>query len=130
VTIGRAHPGTDYLGDLRREIASCAAHSADKPGPECARREDRRYLTSDTALTDGEDTVRFTHRWMRVENVQAYNRCSEGIEIYRVTQVRGFLVVTSARQGGPKAAPGPSPTLPTQTLDDLHAATVHQIKAA
>jgi hypothetical protein len=129
VTIGRAHPGIDYLADLRREIATCAAHSTDKPEL-CADREDRRYLTTDAALADGEDTVRFTHRWMRVEKVQAYDRCDEGIEIYRVTQVRGFLVVSTTHSGGPKAAPGPSPELPLQTLDELQAATVHQLKAA
>jgi hypothetical protein len=129
VTIGRVHPGTDYLGDLRREIASCAAQSSEIPAL-CAGRDDRRYLTSDTALIDGEDTVRFTHRWMRVESVQAYDRCVEGIEIFRVTAVRGFLVVTTTHSGGPKAAPGPSPNLPTATLDELQSLTVHQIKTA
>jgi hypothetical protein len=81
-------------------------------------------------VADGEDTVRFTHRWMRVENVQAYDRCSEGIEIFRVTQVRGYLVVTSASRGGPKVLLGASPELPTRALDELHAATVHRIKTA
>jgi hypothetical protein len=104
VTIGWVRPGIDYLADLRRELATCAAHSTDKP-PLCADREDRRYLTTDAALADGEDTVRFTHRWMRVEKVQAYDRCDEGIEIYRVTQVRGFLVVSTTHQVGPRQPP-------------------------
>ena len=128
VMINRARVGVDYLADLRREIATCTAHLAEKP-PLCQDRENHQFLQADSAVTNGEDTVRFTHRWMRVENLQGYDRCTEGVEALRVTQVRGLIVISRSSLGG-YLFHGDTPPLPLTTLDELLAETVLKIKAA
>lgn len=128
VSIGEAQPGVDYLWELRREIAACTTHAAAIPA-DCSHRPDQ-FLQSDSALTDGEDTLRITHRWSGVENVQAYNRCVERIETLRVTQTRGLLVISRAANGVPKQSIGDAPALPDDVLDELHADVVRNIKRA
>jgi hypothetical protein len=75
----------------------------------------------DSAVAEGEDTVRLTHRWMRDVDFRGRGRCIEGVEAMRVTQVRG-LVVISASTGGE--------TMPLDVLDALQAETVRAVKAA
>lgn len=129
VTINRTRAGVDYLTELRREIVTCTAHLTDKPAL-CADRENRQFLQADSASTEGEDTVRITHRWMRVEKLQGYDRCTEGVEAIRVTQVRGLIVISSAERGAWWGLERDTPPMPLSTLDDLLAETVRRIKAA
>ncbi|WP_231969148.1 hypothetical protein [Mycobacterium sp. E735] len=128
VMIGRAHAGDDFLTDLRREIATCTAHLADKPAL-CGDRENRQTLETDSAVAEGEDTVRLTHRWMRVVDVRGHGVCGEGVEALRVTLVRGLIVVSSSSDGG-WLFKGDTPPLPLSALDELLAETVRRVKAA
>jgi hypothetical protein len=128
VTINRARAGVDYLADLRREIATCAAHLADRPAL-CGDRDARQSLNADSAVAEGEDTVRITHRWLRVEKVQGYDRCVEGIEALRIAQVRGLIVTSSTSDSSAKQKIG-DPPLPLGRLDELLAETVRSVKAA
>lgn len=128
VMIGRAHTGDDFLADLRREIGMCTAHLAEKPAV-CGDRENRQALQTDSAVAEGEDTVRLTHRWMREVDVRGHGVCGEGVEALRVTQVRGLIVVSSSSDGG-WLFKGDTPPLPLSTLDELLAETVRRVKAA
>ena len=120
VMIKRPRVGVDYVAELRREIARCTAHLTDKPAV-CADRDNSQSLQVDSAVAEGEDTVRLTHRWMRDVDFRGRGRCIEGVEAMRVTQVRG-LVVISASTGGE--------TMPLDVLDALQAETVRAVKAA
>ena len=128
VAISRAHAGDDFRSDLRREIADCTAHLTEKPA-RCGDRENRQSLQTDSVMTEGEDTVRFTHRWMREVEIRGNSMCGEGVETMRVTQVRGLIVMASASLGG-YLFRGDTPPLPLSTLDELLAETVRNIKAA
>lgn len=128
VTISRAHAGDDFLADLRREIATCTGRLAEKPAV-CGDRENRQSLQTDSAVADGEDTVRLTHRWMREVEVRGHGECGEGVEALRVTAVRGLIVISSSSDGG-WLFKGDAPPLPLNTLDGLLAETVRRIKAA
>ncbi|WP_231987400.1 hypothetical protein [Mycobacterium sp. E2238] len=128
VMIGRAHVGDDFLADLRREIGTCTKHLADKPAV-CGDRENRQFLQTDSAVAEGEDTVRITHRWMREVDVRGHTVCGEGVEALRVSQVRGLIVISSASDGG-WLFKGDTPPLPLSTLDELLAETVRRIKTA
>lgn len=97
--ISRAHVGDDFLTDLRREIASCTAHLTEK-STMCGDRENRQLLQEDSAVAEGVDTVRLTHRWMRDVDVRGHSVCGEGVEAIRVAQVRGLIVISSASKGG------------------------------
>ncbi|WP_459953762.1 hypothetical protein, partial [Mycobacterium avium] len=99
VVISRAHVGDDFLTDLRREIASCTAHLTEK-STMCGDRENRQLLQADSAVAEGVDTVRLTHRWMRDVDVRGHSVCGEGVEAIRVAQVRGLIVISSASKGG------------------------------
>lgn len=127
VMIGRAQAGDDFLADLRREIGTCTARLAEKPAV-CGDRENRQALQTDSALAEGEDTVRLTHRWMREVDVRGHSMCGEGVEALRVTQVRGLIVVSSSSAGG-WLFKGDTPPLPLSALDELLAETVRRIKA-
>ncbi len=128
VMISRALVGDDFLADLRREIATCAAQLAEKPAV-CGDRENRQSLQTDSAVAEGEDTVRLTHRWMREVDVRGHGVCGEGVEALRVAQVRGLVVISSSSDGG-WLFKGDTPPLPLSTLDELLAETVRRIKAA
>lgn len=129
VSINQAQPGVDYLAQLRREITACAPHVTEFP-TQCGYMPNRQFLQSDSVVAEGEDTLRITHRWIRVENVQAYDRCVERIEALRVTQLRGLLVISRAVEGGPKQRLGDTPLLSLSSLDEAQASTVRRIKAA
>lgn len=128
VMISRAHAGDDFVADLRREIDQCTTHLAEKPAV-CGDRENRQSLQTDSAVAEGEDTVRITHRWMREVDVRGHTVCGEGVEALRVSQVRGLIVISSASDGG-WLFKGDTPPLPLSTLDELLAETVRRIKAA
>ncbi|OBF03057.1 hypothetical protein A5730_22570 [Mycobacterium sp. ACS4054] len=128
VTIARPHAGDDFVADLRREVGTCSAHLGEKP-PVCADRENHQALQADSAVAEGEDTVRLTHQWMREVEVRGHAQCGEGIEALRVTQVRGLIVISSSSVGG-WLFNGDAPPLPLNTLDELLAKTVRTIKAA
>lgn len=128
VMISRAHPGDNFLADLRREIAACTAHLGEKPAV-CGDRENRQALQTDSAVAEGEDTVRLTHRWMREVEVRGHGVCGEGVEALRVSQVQGLIVISSSTVGG-WLFKGDTPPLPLGTLDELLAETVRTIKAA
>ncbi|MEE6169763.1 hypothetical protein [Mycolicibacterium sp. 120322] len=128
VRIARAGAGVDYLSELRREIATCTAHLVDKPAL-CSGRDIDQVLDSDSAVADGVDTVRVSQRWLRVQNVQGYDRCVEGAGAFRIAQLRGLIVISSAEADVVKGTIG-NPTLPLSTLDELAAQTVHAINTA
>ncbi|MGV0047783.1 hypothetical protein ACRU43_00975 [Mycobacterium colombiense] len=125
--ISRTHVGDDFLTDLRREIADCTQHLDDRPSV-CADRENRQFLQADSAVAEGEDVVRFTHRWMREVEVRGHSVCGEGVEAMRVAQLKGLVVIASASDGG-WLFKGDTPPLPLSTLDELLAETVRRIKA-
>ncbi|WP_458319031.1 hypothetical protein [Mycolicibacterium brisbanense] len=126
--ISRALPGTAALAEVRREITTCTAHLTDIPAL-CAGHDMHQTLDTDSAVADGEETLRVTQRWLRVENVQGYDRCAEGTDALRITQVRGLIVISSTHATVVKGTLG-DPALPTSSLDQLQAQTVHAIKAA
>lgn len=128
VKISRALAGDNFLADLRAEIASCTAHLAEKPTV-CGDRQNRQFLQTDSAVAEGEDTVRLTHRWMREVDVRGHGVCGEGVEALRVAQVRGLIVISSSSDGG-WLFKGDTPPLPLSSLDELLAETVRKIKAA
>lgn len=128
VSIDRARPGSDYLTELRREIAICTAHLADK-AESCTYGDSRQSLDSDSTLVEGVDTLRITHQWNRVEKVQGYDRCVAGVEALRVTQVRGLIAIARTYAVSAKGPLG-NPRLPLSSLDELVAQTVRAIKAA
>lgn len=128
VMIGRSLVGGKFLADLRREIATCTAHLAEKPAV-CGDRENSQSLQTDSAVAEGEDTVRLTHRWMREVDVRGHGVCGEGVEALRVTEVRGLVVISSSSFGG-WLFKGDTPPLALSTLDELLAETVRRIKAA
>ncbi|WP_231990646.1 hypothetical protein [Mycobacterium sp. 852002-30065_SCH5024008] len=128
VMISRAHAGDNFLADVRREADACAAHMAEKPAV-CGDRQNRQSLQTDSAVAEGEDTVRLTQRWMRDIEVRGHGMCGEGVEALRVTQVRGLIVISSSSDGG-WLFKGDTPPLPLSTLDELLAETVRRIKAA
>jgi hypothetical protein len=127
VTIDRARAGIDYLAQLRREIEICTTHLADTPEL-CKDRHFHQSLDSDSAVTDGEDVLRITHRWIRVEKVQAYDRCVEGAQALRIAQTRGLIVISRVDYSVVKGGVGDPPLL-LGTLDDLIARTVRAIRA-
>jgi hypothetical protein len=128
VEISQALPGTAALAEVRREIATCTAHLTDIPAL-CSGHDMHQTLDTDSAVADGEETIRITQRWLRVENVQGYDRCAEGTDALRITQVRGLIVISSADATVVKGTLG-DPALPTSSLDQLQAQTVHAIKTA
>jgi len=128
VTIDRARAGIDYLAQLRREIATCTTHLAETP-EQCTDRHFHQSLDSDSAVADGENVLRITHRWIRVEKVQGYDRCVEGAQALRIAQVRGLIVISRVDYSVVKGGVGDPPLL-LGTLDDLIAQTVRAIKAA
>ncbi|WP_245839710.1 hypothetical protein [Mycobacterium aquaticum] len=128
VAISRALPGTAALAEVRREIATCTAHLTDIPAL-CSGHDMHQTLDTDSAVADGEETIRITQRWLRVENVQGYDRCAEGTDALRITHVRGLIVISSADAAVVKGTLG-DPALPTSSLDQLQAQTVHAIKTA
>lgn len=127
VTIHRARPSVDHLTELRRDIADCTARLAEKPVL-CANRDNHQSLQADSVLTDGADTVRFTHRWLRDGDARGFPVCSEGVEAMRVSQLGDLLIISSAGTGG-YLFKG-DPPLPLDTLDELQAETVRRIHAA
>lgn len=96
--ISRAHGGDDFLGDLRHEIADCSSHLAERPAV-CGDRNNQQFLQADSAVAEGEDAVRFTHRWMREVEVRGHSVCGEGVEAMRVAQLKGLVVIASASDG-------------------------------
>lgn len=128
VMISRAHAGDNFLADLRTEIATCTPHLAEKPTV-CGERQNRQSLQTDSAVAEGEDTVRLTHRWMREVDVRGHGVCGEGVEALRVAQVRGLIVISSSSVGG-WLFKGDTPPLPLSNLDEVLAETVRRIKAA
>ncbi|OBA83588.1 hypothetical protein A9W99_07565 [Mycobacterium sp. 1164966.3] len=127
VIIKRAGIGVHYLADLRREIATCTAQLSKKPAV-CADRPNSQFLQADSAVAEGEDTVRLTHRWMRELSVRGHGMCSEGVEAMRVSQVRGLIIISSSSKGGVFGTE--TPPLALNTLDELLAETVRRVKAA
>lgn len=127
VAIHRAGPGVDYLADLRRDLASCAARLSEKPAL-CANRDSNQSLQTDSAVIEGEDTVRFTYRWTGVAEIRGAPACSAGIEAVRATQIGDLVIISSAGTGGPFFKGDAA--LPLETLDALQAETVHRVKAA
>jgi hypothetical protein len=128
VTIDRAHAGVDYLAQIRREISTCTTHLAENPN-QCTYAHFQQSLDSDSAVAEGENILRITHRWIRVEKVQAYDRCVEGAQALRIAQVRGLIVISRVDYSVVKGEVGDPPLL-LGTLDDLIAQTVRAVKAA
>lgn len=126
--ISRAHGGDDFLGDLRHEIADCSSHLAERPAV-CGDRNNQQFLQADSAVAEGEDAVRFTHRWMREVEVRGHSVCGEGVEAMRVAQLKGLVVIASASDGG-WLFKEDTPPLPLSTLDELLAETIRRIKGA
>jgi hypothetical protein len=128
VTIDRARAGIDYLAQIRREIITCTIHLAETP-EQCTYAQFHQSLAADSTVADGEDILRITHRWIRVEKVQGYDRCVEGAQALRIAQVRGLIVISRVDYSSVKGEVG-DPPLILGTLDELIAQTVHTVKAA